>query len=299
MAAQQITSLQKPPEGWFWSPEARSRRRDMRAVNQLAQGGRNPWEKSEPGPRVDAVPTVTLPTLVPGRDKVPKACIFCRSRLLSLEEPLGQHQRGMLSCAGCGRQLAWLAPPMPSTMSRRPLEAVTKPTHGARSEPAVSTMRPALVGRFERSSGCGMACSVLYGHDATTHEQYGRKMALAEVETQPAGVVRTGALVVDFDQMLVSVDGREINPSDRELAILSYLAQRLGQTCSLRNITVHVWGYEYLEAWSTGSLNSAFHTPRINIARLRVKLGSARDLIETRIGIGYRLNAMPPISGDV
>src|SRR4051812_12302262 len=65
----EITSLRKPPEGYFWTPEARERRRaNLDVYNSRAKGGALPWQDSPTGPRPDAEPTKYLPTLTPGVD---------------------------------------------------------------------------------------------------------------------------------------------------------------------------------------------------------------------------------------
>jgi DNA-binding response OmpR family regulator len=76
----------------------------------------------------------------------------------------------------------------------------------------------------------------------------------------------------------VTRDGREVEITPREFALLSYLTRRPGQVVSKAELYEHVW--ESHDA--SGDLNVV----EVYVGYLRRKLG--RDVIETVRGAGYR-----------
>lgn len=294
----ELSSLPKPPEGYVWSPEARERRRaNLDVYNSRAKGGAVPWQASPDGPRPDAAETTCLPTLTPGLDKLPRRCSFCRSAMLDKHETAGGEQRGTLSCTGCGRQLAWLAPRI---RSASPPSSDTFAMPGRPTIPSgvgPRTMRAAVSVAFERLDGCGPACGLRTGHDPATHEGYGRMTGRAEVEDRPSGVVRTGVLTIDFDTSRVTVGDRVADLTVTELRILGVLAARLGKLCHQHDILEIVWGAGAVEA-PIGGRAGRFHMARVHVTRMRQKLGEAAGLVETVKGKGLILRAEPPIGSE-
>jgi DNA-binding winged helix-turn-helix (wHTH) protein len=296
---QQITSLRKPPEGYFWTTEARERRRaNLDVYNSRAKGGELPWQDSPTGPRPDAEPTKDLPTLTPGVDRLPQRCIFCRSALLDKRECAGGEQRGTLTCTGCSRQLAWLAPRITAgsaPVSDSSVIPARPAIHGAEPPRA---MRRAMVSGFGRKEGCGPACGPVMGHEPDAHERFGRERALAELvvaAARPSGTVRTGSLAVDFDAIGLTVDGKPITVTETEWRVLAHLAARLNTCCTHFEIVESVWDRATAEQWGVPDGRGSWHGVRVHFSRLRSKLGAAAALIETRPGFGFRLRAEPPI----
>jgi DNA-binding winged helix-turn-helix (wHTH) protein len=139
---------------------------------------------------------------------------------------------------------------------------------------AIRVIQPGLLGRAE-----------VVQHDPLSHETWGR------LNAGPLGgaVVRTGVLVVDRLRRTVHVEGREIATTAAEWAILDYLAGNVSRICPHREILTAGWGEEWI-----GEL----HLLRVNLARLRNKVGPAAPLIETCKGRGYRLRLTPPIESE-
>jgi|SRR5581483_9681340 len=151
--------------------------------------------------------------------------------------------------------------------------------------------------------GCTIAC-IRGSHSPESRESYGRRMALQEIASQrPTGVVRTGSLVVDPDTERVTVDDAPVNLTPRELELLLYLAAHVDRVCRHADITRAVWGEGEVQlqqrrpqsAWC--GRPGRWHLLRVNLARVRAKLGPAAALIETHTGRGYRLRLVPAEGG--
>lgn len=100
----------------------------------------------------------------------------------------------------------------------------------------------------------------------------------------PSPNIVTGQLVINPGVRLAYIDDMPLALSPTEWRLLYALAQHLGQVLSTRSITHAVWGPH----WGDDP-----HVIRVNIARVRAKLGPARHLIETHPGVGFRLLHLP------
>lgn len=171
----------------------------------------------------------------------------------------------------------------------------------------VAELRPA----DWRRPGCGDSCrrvvalvigermkSEIELHDPDAHEAYART-GLAEFAP-----IATGPLVFDRGSMSVSVAGERVSLTPRELAIVQYLAERLNRICTYWEIIRGVWGPEYAaerpspHRLSRLTSHEDGHLLRVNLARIRPKLGPAGRLIETRANVGLILRAEPPIGAE-
>jgi len=88
-------------------------------------------------------------------------------------------------------------------------------------------------------------------------------------------------LLIDFAHHRISLHNQEVNLTATEYRLLSYLAHNVGRLLTPDQILKAVWGEDYI---------GEHHLLRVNIARLRQKLGDeAKEprFIATRIGIGY------------
>jgi two-component system alkaline phosphatase synthesis response regulator PhoP len=84
---------------------------------------------------------------------------------------------------------------------------------------------------------------------------------------------------VEFDSFIVRYRGEEIRLTHKEFELFRYLVERAGRVLTRERLLERVWGFESdVEARSIDA----------HIRRLRVKLGPARDHIETVVGLGYR-----------
>lgn len=94
--------------------------------------------------------------------------------------------------------------------------------------------------------------------------------------------LEAGAIRLDPDGHRVFVDGEEMPLTATELRLLRVLLERRGRTQSRATLLTEVWGY-------AEDVDS--RTVDTHIRRLRKKLGSEAQRIETLIGVGYRLKA--------
>ena len=93
-----------------------------------------------------------------------------------------------------------------------------------------------------------------------------------------------GATVIDFVRQSAVRDGKALDLSQKEFAILRLLASRQGETVSRETFLDEVWEYN---AWPTTRTVDNF------IAALRAKVEPVPDeprFIETVRGLGYRLS---------
>ena len=87
-------------------------------------------------------------------------------------------------------------------------------------------------------------------------------------------------LEIDVPRHVVSVDGEELNLTALEFKLLLDLASRRGRVQNRDALLERVWGY---------APGIETRTVDTHVKRLREKLLSARDYIETVRGVGYRM----------
>jgi DNA-binding response OmpR family regulator len=95
------------------------------------------------------------------------------------------------------------------------------------------------------------------------------------------GVLVAGPITIDTERHEVSMDGRELRFTHRELQLLTYLITRGGRVASRDEISAAVWGHVV-----------DTNTVAVHIKRLRDKLGdhpAHGQLIRTVRGAGYRI----------
>ncbi len=100
---------------------------------------------------------------------------------------------------------------------------------------------------------------------------------------ESAGDVLTrGSITLDTARHRVEIAGREVELTPTEFRLLQYFMERPGRVLSRDQLLNSVWGSE------------VFVTDRTvdtHVKRLRSKLGSDADLIETVRGVGYRFGS--------
>jgi DNA-binding response OmpR family regulator len=92
-------------------------------------------------------------------------------------------------------------------------------------------------------------------------------------------LLRVGELELDTARHEARLAGRALALSPREFALLRYLMSHPGEALSEGHLLTHVWDE---------NANPYSRTVRVTIMTLRRKLGDP-DLIETVVGVGYRL----------
>ncbi len=93
------------------------------------------------------------------------------------------------------------------------------------------------------------------------------------------GHLRLDGLVIDPERHLVEVDGEVVDLTATEFRLLHHLASHAGKVQTREVLLERVWGYAY-EGYA--------RTVDTHVRRLRKKLGSLSEAIETIRGIGYR-----------
>ncbi len=94
--------------------------------------------------------------------------------------------------------------------------------------------------------------------------------------------IRIGAIRIDLAAHHVSVAGESIDLTATEFKLLLTLAERRGRVQARSNLLQTVWD---------AAPDIQTRTVDMHVQRLRTKLGSAGELIETVRGFGYRINA--------
>ncbi|MCK9623061.1 MAG: response regulator transcription factor [Methylobacter sp.] len=92
--------------------------------------------------------------------------------------------------------------------------------------------------------------------------------------------VQVGQIVLDIERHEVSVHGRPIELTATEFKLLRLLMERRGRVQTREHLLINVWNYE---------TEIETRTVDTHIRRLREKLGSEADWIETVRGVGYRI----------
>jgi len=94
------------------------------------------------------------------------------------------------------------------------------------------------------------------------------------------GVVQYGAISIDAERHIVTLDGTEVKLTAKEFLLIQYLIQHRGRVLSRDVLLTDVWGYQY-----TGGTR----TVDVHIRRLREKLPVLNQAIETVKQFGYKL----------
>lgn len=97
-----------------------------------------------------------------------------------------------------------------------------------------------------------------------------------------ADVLTVGPIEIDRGEHRVRVDGSEVELTATEYKLLLLLAERRGRVQDRAKLLESVWD---------AAPDIQTRTVDMHVQRLRSKLGSAGDLVETVRGFGYRLRA--------
>jgi DNA-binding response OmpR family regulator len=84
---------------------------------------------------------------------------------------------------------------------------------------------------------------------------------------------------IEFDAYVVRYRGGEIRLTHKEFELFRYMVERPGRVLTRERLLERVWGWDSdIDARSIDA----------HIRRLRLKLGPARNHVETVVGVGYR-----------
>jgi len=136
----------------------------------------------------------------------------------------------------------------------------------------------------ERIVGLEMGADDYLAKPFSPNELVARVRALlrrAQRVDAPSGrPLSLGAIVVDPDRHIVSLDSREVALTAKEFLLLSYLLQHRGRVLSRDVLLEQVWGYRY-----TGGTR----TVDVHVRRLREKLPPLTEALVTVKQFGYKL----------
>jgi two-component system phosphate regulon response regulator PhoB len=99
------------------------------------------------------------------------------------------------------------------------------------------------------------------------------------------GVLRVGPFVIDSRDETVTCEGRPVRLTGVEFRLLEHLARHGGQVQDRRELLARVWRW----CDAGGNRSAVSRTVDTHVKRLREKLGTESELIETIRGVGYRL----------
>jgi DNA-binding response OmpR family regulator len=104
-------------------------------------------------------------------------------------------------------------------------------------------------------------------------------------DSEDAGVVRAGELVIDPQTYSAKIKGRPLDLTYKEFELLRFLAQHPGRVFTRDQLLREVWGYDYF---------GGTRTVDVHVRRLRAKLGSEHEaLIGTVRQVGYKFVSPP------
>lgn len=92
-------------------------------------------------------------------------------------------------------------------------------------------------------------------------------------------VLEAGPIVLDKIAHVVTIDGKPVELSFKEFELLSYFMENKGIALSREKILNHVWNYDYF---------GDARTIDTHVKKLRSKMGSSGELIQTIWGMGYK-----------
>jgi DNA-binding response OmpR family regulator len=102
-----------------------------------------------------------------------------------------------------------------------------------------------------------------------------------------AGRITLHELVINTLSVEATFRGRVLTLPRQEFQLLKFLAEGPGRVYTRAQLLSRVWGYRY-----TGNTR----TVDIHVRRLRFKLGTGAEMIETVRHVGYRMKSATPTS---
>ena len=105
-----------------------------------------------------------------------------------------------------------------------------------------------------------------------------RRLAAAVPEVPKR--IQVGEIVIDTERHVVQLHGQPLELTATEFNLLKLLMERRGRVQTREHLLLNVWNYE---------AEIETRTVDTHVRRLREKLGSEADWIETVRGVGYRI----------
>ena len=108
----------------------------------------------------------------------------------------------------------------------------------------------------------------------------GQVREITSAEAKSDAELKVGDISIDPDGYRAFLDGKDLDLTATEFKLLLALAKRQGRVATRDALLEEVWGYHF---------SGYERTVDTHIGRLRRKLGSASELVETIRGLGYRI----------
>lgn len=111
-----------------------------------------------------------------------------------------------------------------------------------------------------------------------------RRLSYVKEQNTPSNVFINGSLCMDLEAATVSCSDQPVHLTATEYRLLKLLALNVGKVLTYSTIIREIWG---------GSVETDIVSLRVHMATLRRKLGDIGNnepLIQTHVGIGYRMN---------
>lgn len=104
----------------------------------------------------------------------------------------------------------------------------------------------------------------------------------AKAAEEPVAQLRMGELEIDVSRHAVKISGQPVTLTATEFKLLEILARRRGRVQTRERLLLDVWGYD-------SPIES--RTVDTHMRRLREKIGTVAERLETIRGVGYRFKA--------
>ena len=111
-----------------------------------------------------------------------------------------------------------------------------------------------------------------------------RRLSYAQGQEERSSVFTNGWLKIDLEAATVSCSDQPVHLTATEYRLLRLLAMNVGKVLTYSSIIREIWG---------DSVETDIVSLRVHMATLRKKLGDIgknEPLIQTHVGIGYRMN---------
>ena len=102
----------------------------------------------------------------------------------------------------------------------------------------------------------------------------------------PQKIVSVGPIEIDMGRILVTVDGEPVSLTRTEFGVICALATAQGRVLTRNQLIDEAIGSDAMVT---------DRTIDVHVTSLRAKLGSARELVETVRGVGYRLSIVDDV----
>jgi len=110
-----------------------------------------------------------------------------------------------------------------------------------------------------------------------------RKKTVASNEDSDAKILRHGAIEINRSHYKVFINKKEVFFPKKEFEVLSYLVKNAGKVVTRETLLAQIWGSD---------VYVIDRTVDVHIRKIREKLGTYADYIDTIKGVGYRMKEL-------